>query len=361
MSALTDFFTSLANKIRSKLGTSITYSPVDAISAIDDVYDKGVADTKVGNATADLVYRGRTFTNSSGVGLTGTMPSRIRGSAEDADTELTTSDNCPVYVASNSGFATNKDNVDRFYMAIPKNGYYTLNNAVLAVPCQTKNATPDISSQVINPDAGKALWGVVVNAITPQRAPQSVTAGSAGIVDNKPFIWIPYGYYPNQGNDHCGIYTTEAVAQAIHRHTGTYTFAANDTGGTKDLGEFHGYRYVNANNVYYYGRQSVALNGMYLRIDNPSGGSGVSVSPSYISAAKSIIIRIASKSADFTLGYDLIDLYDSNGNNQAFYLSNCTALNTDYTFQFSDNKTIWIAKFHINKPNDITLYYRWTF
>ena len=44
MSALTDYFTSLANKIRSKTGGSGTYTPAEMVSdGIDDVYDAGVA------------------------------------------------------------------------------------------------------------------------------------------------------------------------------------------------------------------------------------------------------------------------------------------------------------------------------
>lgn len=43
MSALTDYFTSLANKIRSKVGGSQTYTPLQMVSAIDDVYDAGAA------------------------------------------------------------------------------------------------------------------------------------------------------------------------------------------------------------------------------------------------------------------------------------------------------------------------------
>ena len=43
MSALTSLFTSMANKIRSKVGGSNTYTPTEMVSAIDDVYDAGVA------------------------------------------------------------------------------------------------------------------------------------------------------------------------------------------------------------------------------------------------------------------------------------------------------------------------------
>lgn len=44
MSALTDLFTAMANKIRSKTGTQTTYTPSEMVSnGIDDVFDAGVA------------------------------------------------------------------------------------------------------------------------------------------------------------------------------------------------------------------------------------------------------------------------------------------------------------------------------
>lgn len=43
MSALTDLFTALANKIRSKTGGSTTYTPPQMVNAIDDVYAAGAA------------------------------------------------------------------------------------------------------------------------------------------------------------------------------------------------------------------------------------------------------------------------------------------------------------------------------
>ena len=77
MSTLTDFFTSLANKVRSKLGTEITYTPAEAVSAIDDVYDAGeaagIAETKVGTAQPENVLSGTTFTNATRVGANGSM------------------------------------------------------------------------------------------------------------------------------------------------------------------------------------------------------------------------------------------------------------------------------------------------
>lgn len=77
MSVLTDLFTSLSNKIRSKLGTTTKYTPAQAIAAIDAVYNKGATDTKKGNAALSDVLATKTFTSSTaGVNQTGTMPNR---------------------------------------------------------------------------------------------------------------------------------------------------------------------------------------------------------------------------------------------------------------------------------------------
>ena len=61
------------------------------------------------------------------------------------------------------------------------------------------------------------------------------------------------GYYESVQINAKPIYD-RGVAAGATTHTGTYTFAANDTGSTKDLGVNHSYRYVNATNVYNKGK-----------------------------------------------------------------------------------------------------------
>lgn len=55
-------------------------APADIVTAVNTVatnkYNAGVNDTKVGNAGVAHVLSGKTFTNSSGVGLTGTMANK---------------------------------------------------------------------------------------------------------------------------------------------------------------------------------------------------------------------------------------------------------------------------------------------
>ena len=66
MSALTDIFTALANKIRSKTGTQTTYTPAQMVSdGIDDVYDAGYAAGGGGSSATPI-----TPSNSSPASMT---------------------------------------------------------------------------------------------------------------------------------------------------------------------------------------------------------------------------------------------------------------------------------------------------
>lgn len=63
MSALTDLFTSLANKVRSKLGTTGTYTPAQAVAAIDTVYANGQKNPKFVDVTSTNVTYGSSSTS----------------------------------------------------------------------------------------------------------------------------------------------------------------------------------------------------------------------------------------------------------------------------------------------------------
>ena len=67
MSALTDLFTSLATKIRSKVGGTQTYTPTQMVSAIDDVYQAGVA---AGETTHTRTYTPAANTAANDMGVT---------------------------------------------------------------------------------------------------------------------------------------------------------------------------------------------------------------------------------------------------------------------------------------------------
>lgn len=254
MSALTDFFTSLANKIRSKLGTSTTYTPAQAVSAIDDVYTKGVTDTKVGTAVAGDVLSGKTFTNSSSVGASGSMTNNgavsqalncggsytVPAGYHNGSGKVTANS-----LASQTGVDSGKTAVTAGTMVsgyqgwvngskitgtfagqektvtagtsaasvTPDSGKYLTKVTYNPTPSQSKSASPSTSAQTISPDSGKLLSSVSISAISPQRA-----AGTAAVASGKdstgPYVYFPYGWYPSGGNDRQYVRMTAAQAVA---------------------------------------------------------------------------------------------------------------------------------------------------
>ena len=75
MSALTNTFTAIANKIRTLLGTETTYTPSEMPGGIEDVYTAGAASSMIGTAESGDVLTGKSFTNSEGLGV-GRMPDK---------------------------------------------------------------------------------------------------------------------------------------------------------------------------------------------------------------------------------------------------------------------------------------------
>jgi len=190
MATLTQVFTSLADKIRSKLGTTTKYTPAQAISAIDDVYEKGKSE--------------------------GTTPTQEK--TVTAGTSAST-------VTPDSGYALSKVTVN-------------------PTPSQTKSASPSTSAQTISPDSGKLLSSVSISAISPQRNPQTANQATySGYNATGPFVFFPEGWWPSQHATYGSfVYMTQALAQAAHPHTGTR--ASVTSNGTIDLGVTHNIRYV---------------------------------------------------------------------------------------------------------------------
>ena len=166
MSALTDYFTSLANSIRAKTGKSDTLTPSDMVDEVDVVYDTGVtagqSSAKVGTATAGDVLSGKTFTNSSTVGESGSM--------------------------TNNGAVSATLNTTTTSYTVPA-GYHDGSGSV-SITTQTKTSTPtsrSATAATVTPDSGKVLSSVTVNTTSvPNSNSGTYTypAGSTGATYN---------------------------------------------------------------------------------------------------------------------------------------------------------------------------------
>lgn len=281
MSVLTDLFTSLSNKIRSKLGTTTKYTPAQAIAAIDAVYNKGATDTKKGNAALSDVLATKTFTSSTaGVNQTGTMPNR--GAVSPSGLNCGGSYTIPAGYHNGSGKVTanslaSQTRVDSGKSAVTAgamvSGYQGWVNGTKITgtfTAQAGSASPSTSSQTKYPDSGKYFNSFTVSAISPQRSASSqVSSNKAWTYNNSVYFGIDYGWYPagsygSMSNVSEKYITYAALARDIGvtantlragqsvlgitgaNQTGTYTpTGANLNNSAADMTTTNNNRYVN--------------------------------------------------------------------------------------------------------------------
>ena len=193
MSALTDLFTAMANKIRSKTGTATTYTPLQMVSdGIDDVYAAGY-DAGGGGAAGIPI----TPSNASPVSLTtgDSYEMLADGYAISSYTNVTPSNSSPVSLSNNTIYKTGGAGVAiaSYSSVTPSNAspvtlssgsIYKMGGAGKAVASVT-DATPSNSSPVSLTSgtiykmggAGKAVASVT--DITPSdSSPVSMSSGS---------------------------------------------------------------------------------------------------------------------------------------------------------------------------------------
>ena len=171
--------------------TDGTFVPFKSQADIDAAV---AAAAPVGNATAADVLSGKTFSNSSDKGITGSMPSRSNGTQAVGSGIDSTG---PLVYFPYGYYPSYSEN--RAYV------YMTAAQAVAACPSQTKSTTASRSAQTITPDSGKLLSSVSI------------------------------AKYPDaSGNYTCG--------------------SNNGAASSNDMGATNNYRYVNATNVYNKGK-----------------------------------------------------------------------------------------------------------
>lgn len=143
-----------------------------------------------GNATASDVLKGKTFTNSGGVELTGTMPDH---STKDSLGGINSNyPNVPIHKGTYGQFCTPTESSERLFAVRPDKGYWN-GDTYVGAPATTKTITPSTAQQTAYPDSGGVLEKVVVGAI-----PNQKNYGYGGFGQGDDYYSInalPEGYY----------------------------------------------------------------------------------------------------------------------------------------------------------------------
>lgn len=253
--------------------------------------DGGV--TPVGDAIDGDVLSGKTYMNALGAS-TGTMPNR--GAVSATLNTSTTSYTVPqgyhngsgkVSITTQTKSATPSTSAQTIS---PDSGKVLSSVSVGAISTQTKSASPSTSAQTISPDSGKYLSSVSISAISPQRS-TGTAASASGRDSSGPYVYFPYGWWPNYSSSRNYTRLTEPQAIAVARtqtkttdatrltHTvspdinyllssvtvnkfpdATGTFTPTGNSSAVDMGAANNYRYVNTDPVFNIGKkQGVGL------------------------------------------------------------------------------------------------------
>ena len=131
-------------------------------------YNAGVSATKKGTATAAQVLSGYTFTNSSSVDISGTIPSKSAATYTPGDSAQTISSGqylSGVQTISAVPTETKTTTAGTSATTVSRtSGKYMTSVTVNPTPSQTKSVTMTTSPMTITPDSGKLLSSVTVSA-----------------------------------------------------------------------------------------------------------------------------------------------------------------------------------------------------
>jgi len=175
-----------------------------------------------GNAVAADVLKGKTFTNSGGTELTGSMPDH---STKDSLGGINSNyPDVPIHKGTQGQFCTPTASPERLFAIRPDKGYWN-GNTYAAAPAESKTVTPLTTQQVVSPASGGVLEKVTVAAIPKQRgtSQKSASCYTYKHTDGVTYLvnWMPAGWYsawqPTSGTaTYAEVWTRQAdVASAL--------------------------------------------------------------------------------------------------------------------------------------------------
>ena len=205
---LPSLFTAIASAIRSKTNSTVKIVADKFPDYITTVYNTGYNSAKIGTATASDVRTGKTFTNSSTVGATGTMADATTGTASTGTAVSTiTPTTSAKYVNITSGYTVAR--------------YWTIG----AIQTETKTITPSTAVQTASPSSGKYLSSVTVNAISTETKSTTATTATSTV------------------NATSGKYMTSVTVNP-QIHSDVYKATKLVANTRVDLSTYHNYRYI---------------------------------------------------------------------------------------------------------------------
>lgn len=258
MSALTDLFTSFANKIRSKVGGSQTYTPLEMIDAIDDVYDAGAASVPTPTPI--------TPSNSSPVALTANTPvtPTASGYAIASYSNVTPSNSTPVSLSANSPVipASSGYAIESYQSKTPSADGVSFNSGIVKMSSSGYAYSGQVTLKATT------LW--TNNSPTSSFSSQAVTLSQD--VDNFAYIGIRYKASTSSSAETNEYFVSTAdykKSQSGNSHVRLVIAATNSNGNV----------YLRA--TYYVGDTSLNIGDAY-RMNNNAGASNTLIIPTSI-------------------------------------------------------------------------------
>lgn len=228
-------------------------------------YEEAIANSLVGNAQPSDVVAGKTFSNATERGLSGTM----RDYSQDTQLVVTTDQydaNRPIIQQ------TKVNNVGYYEVSVPT-GYWrrSLGNSSILIPCEEKSISINGATATVTPSAGKVLSKVTcVSAAAPTQT-KTVTAGTSNLTvkpdSGKLLSQVTVQPTPTQSKTVTASRSAQTVKPDSGKHlsqvvinkfpdaTGTFKCGSNNgASANNDMGTSNNYRYVDATNVYKLGK-----------------------------------------------------------------------------------------------------------
>lgn len=197
--------------------TPASNSPADIVEAIGEIYEDGKVNGMVGTAVAADVLAPKTFTNSAGIGITGTMTDKTGTAAVSATASLD---------------ATNS----RLKMAIPATGKYGTNNYLYAAYSTIRNLIGLTAAKIVKGNTILGLAGTTLSFNVVAPTIYVCDSGETCItfpVANLSSLSIKIDTVYPDGNTYDGL-------DYVQIYNGKYNKTTSPSYGTKIAGNFYG-------------------------------------------------------------------------------------------------------------------------